>query len=43
VILYTGHIDPIAQREIESAGIRALLAKPVDPDQLHGLLKTLLA
>ncbi len=43
VVLYTGHIDPIAQREIESAGIRALLAKPVDPDQLHGLLKTLLA
>jgi len=42
VILYTGHIDPIAQREIESAGIRALLPKPVDPDRLHGLLKTLL-
>jgi len=42
VILYTGHIDPIAQRELESAGIRALLPKPVEPDQLHGLLKTLL-
>jgi len=42
VILYTGHIDPIAQRELESAGIRALLPKPVDPDKLHGLLLTLL-
>jgi CheY-like chemotaxis protein len=42
VVLYTGHIDPIAQRELESAGIRALLPKPVDPDRLHSLLKTLL-
>jgi CheY-like chemotaxis protein len=42
VILYTGHIDPIAQRELESAGIRALLPKPIEPDQLHGLIKTLL-
>jgi CheY-like chemotaxis protein len=38
VILYTGHIDPIAQRELESAGIRALLSKPVEPDQLYALL-----
>jgi CheY-like chemotaxis protein len=42
VILYTGHIDPIAERELESAGIRALLPKPVEPDQLHGLLARLL-
>jgi PAS domain S-box-containing protein len=38
VILCTGHIDPIAQRELESAGIRALLHKPVEPDELYGLL-----
>jgi len=38
VILCTGHIDPIAQRELESAGIRGLLHKPVEPDELYGLL-----
>jgi PAS domain S-box-containing protein len=42
VILYTGHIDPIAERELASAGIRALLPKPVEPGQLHGLLRKLL-
>jgi CheY-like chemotaxis protein len=42
VILYTGHIDPIAERELEAAGIRALLPKPVEPDRLHGLLARLL-
>ena len=39
VILCTGHIDPIAQRELESAGIRGLLHKPVEPDELYGLLR----
>ena len=43
MILYTGHIDPIAQRELESAGIRALLHKPVEPDELYGLLSKHLA
>jgi signal transduction histidine kinase/CheY-like chemotaxis protein len=38
VILCTGHIDPIAERELQSAGIRALLHKPVEPDELYGLL-----
>ena len=38
VILCTGHIDPIAQRELESAGIRGLLQKPIEPDELYGLL-----
>jgi CheY-like chemotaxis protein len=42
VILYTGHIDPIAERELASAGIRALLPKPVEPDKLHALLERLL-
>ncbi|MBW8906228.1 MAG: PAS domain S-box protein [Betaproteobacteria bacterium] len=40
VILCTGHVDPIAQRELESAGIRGLLHKPVEPDELYGLLRT---
>ena len=39
VILCTGHIDPIAKRDLESAGIRGLLHKPVEPDELYGLLK----
>jgi CheY-like chemotaxis protein len=43
VILCTGHIDDIASRELESAGIRALLHKPVEPDELHSLLETQLA
>jgi CheY-like chemotaxis protein len=40
VILCTGHVDPIAQRELESAGICGLLQKPVEPDELYGLLVT---
>jgi CheY-like chemotaxis protein len=39
VILYSGHLDPVAQRELESAGVRELLAKPVEPALLHILLK----
>ena len=42
VILYTGHIDPIAERELEAAGIRALLPKPVEPDKLREPLARLL-
>jgi two-component system cell cycle sensor histidine kinase/response regulator CckA len=43
VILYTGHSDRITQRDVEAAGIRALLHKPVEPDQLYALLETHLA
>jgi two-component system, cell cycle sensor histidine kinase and response regulator CckA len=39
VILYTGHGERITQRDVEAAGIRALLHKPVEPDVLYGLLK----
>jgi len=39
ILLYTGHSDTIAESEIAAAGIRALLAKPVEPDSLYGLLK----
>jgi PAS domain S-box-containing protein len=38
VILYTGHSDRITQRDVEGAGIRALLHKPVEPEQLYGVL-----
>ena len=39
VILCTGHLDAVARRELESAGIRALLHKPVEPEELYGLLR----
>ena len=39
VILYTGHGERITQRDVEAAGIRALIHKPVEPDQLYELLK----
>jgi CheY-like chemotaxis protein len=42
VILYTGHSEGISRREIEAAGLRALLHKPVEPDALYGLLRTYL-
>jgi CheY-like chemotaxis protein len=40
VILYTGRSDEITPQDLEAAGIRALLRKPVEPDALYGLLKT---
>jgi PAS domain S-box-containing protein len=40
VILYTGHSERLAPQDLEAAGVCALLAKPVEPDQLYGLLKT---
>ncbi|HZM32852.1 MAG TPA: PAS domain S-box protein [Burkholderiales bacterium] len=40
VILYTGHSERIRPGDLEAAGIRALLHKPVEPDLLYGLLKT---
>jgi DNA-binding NtrC family response regulator len=38
VILYTGHSDRISAEDLEAAGVRALVHKPVEPDILHGLL-----
>jgi len=40
VILYTGHSERITPRDLEAAGICAMLHKPVEPDLLYGLLKT---
>jgi len=30
----------VTQRDVEAAGIRALLHKPVEPDVLYGLLRS---
>ncbi|HYI87957.1 MAG TPA: PAS domain S-box protein, partial [Burkholderiales bacterium] len=40
VILYTGHGERITQRDVEAAGIRALLPKPVEPDLLYEMLRS---
>jgi PAS domain S-box-containing protein len=40
VILYTGFNEGISRGEIDAAGLRAVLTKPVDPHELHGLLQT---
>jgi CheY-like chemotaxis protein len=40
VILYTGHGERITQRDVEAAGIRALLHKPVEPDLLYEMLRS---
>jgi len=40
VILYTGHSERITPRDLEAAGVCALVHKPVEPDVLYGLLKT---
>ncbi|HSJ98510.1 MAG TPA: response regulator, partial [Myxococcota bacterium] len=42
VVLYSGHIDRVTERESAGAGIRAMLDKPVEPDRLYGVLKSFL-
>jgi CheY-like chemotaxis protein len=42
VILYTGYADGVMDREIEAAGVRATLKKPVEPAQLLALLRACL-
>jgi CheY-like chemotaxis protein len=39
VILYTGLNDGIARADMEQAGVRAVITKPVDPHELFGLLQ----
>jgi CheY-like chemotaxis protein len=39
VILYTGFADGVSDAEIEAAGVRALVRKPVEPAQLLALLR----
>ena len=43
VILYTGFNEGLSPGDIEEAGVRALVTKPIDPHQLFGLLQTHLA
>ena len=40
VILYTGHSERITPRDLDAAGVSALVHKPVEPELLYGLLKT---
>jgi PAS domain S-box-containing protein len=42
VVLYTGNSERLRKEDLAAAGVRAVLAKPVEPDQLHGLLSSLL-
>jgi PAS domain S-box-containing protein len=39
VVLYTGNSERIEQEELDAAGVRALLHKPVEPDALYELLR----
>jgi PAS domain S-box-containing protein len=42
VLLYSGFSDSLAPADLESAGIRALLHKPVEPAALEAALRTVL-
>jgi PAS domain S-box-containing protein len=42
VILYSGHMDRATELESRSAGIRAVLQKPVEPEALHSILRGVL-
>ncbi len=40
VILYTGFNEGITPEDMENAGLRAVVKKPIDPHELFGLLQT---
>jgi DNA-binding response OmpR family regulator len=42
VILYTGHREALSESQIRAAGVRALIHKPVEVDELYNLIRTLL-
>jgi CheY-like chemotaxis protein len=42
VLLYTGNTDRVERQELEAAGVRALLQKPVEPDALYEVLRSAL-
>jgi PAS domain S-box-containing protein len=42
VILYTGHREALSESQVQAAGVRALMRKPVEVAELHALLETLL-
>jgi DNA-binding NarL/FixJ family response regulator len=40
VVLYTGNSERLDPEELDAAGVRALLHKPVEPDVLYEVLRT---
>jgi CheY-like chemotaxis protein len=42
VVLYSGYADAITEAQVQEAGIRALVRKPVEPAALRALVETLL-
>jgi len=42
ILLYTGFSDGIGERDIARVGIRAMLRKPVDPNELYRLMSAYL-
>ena len=40
IVLYTGYGEDLTAAQLEAAGVRALVKKPVDPAELLALLKT---
>jgi PAS domain S-box-containing protein len=42
VVLYTGNTDRVEREELDAAGVRALLEKPVEPDALYEILRAAL-
>ena len=40
VVLYTGNSERVEKEELDAAGVRALLHKPVEPDALYDILRT---
>ncbi|MDQ1346360.1 MAG: hypothetical protein QG586_1892, partial [Pseudomonadota bacterium] len=42
VILYTGYVEGLAQADLQAAGVRAVLGKPVDPEALEAALARVL-
>jgi CheY-like chemotaxis protein len=42
VILYSGHREALSESQIRAAGVRALIHKPVEVDELYNLIRTLL-
>ena len=43
VILYTGHSEHVSDAQVQAAGIRAMIKKPLDIPAFRGLLERLLA
>jgi PAS domain S-box-containing protein len=42
VVLYSGYADAITEAQVQAAGIRALIRKPVEPAALRALLESIL-